>query len=67
MGQQTPLHMLASRNTNKEARLQCARLMIAAGADLDKENDGGQSPHAFLQEADDEDKFPELLALLTPS
>ncbi len=44
IGAQTPLHSVASRCTNQKKRIQCAKLLIAAGADLQAKDLGGNTP-----------------------
>jgi len=44
LGRQTPLHMVASRNSNPGNRLICAQFLVAQGADRSMEDLGGQTP-----------------------
>ena len=63
LGEQTPVHMLASRTTNPGNRLECARILVAAGADLNAQDRGDQLAFELLDSANE---LPDLRALLTP-
>ncbi|GMH78393.1 hypothetical protein TL16_g07784 [Triparma laevis f. inornata] len=65
LGQQTAVHMCASRTTNPIGRLACAEALVAGGTDLTLQNDQGMVAYQYLT-ADGKDNFPALRVLLTP-
>jgi len=65
LGQSTPLHCMANSNRGSDfARLECAKKLIAAGADIKLANDAGIMP---FQMVDDGDELAEIRKVLTPS
>ena len=63
MGLQTPLHLLAQRKEiSLHGRVECAKKMVEAGANLRAKNDEGLMPFEYVAEAGSE----ELLNILTP-
>eukprot|EP00945_MAST-04E_sp_MAST-4E-sp1_P004047 g4047.t1 len=64
LGKQTALHSLASRTTNPAKRLDCARALVAAGADIRAADVMGQIPCQILDRKGN--SVPGLRAILTP-
>ncbi|GMH65986.1 hypothetical protein TrST_g8011 [Triparma strigata] len=65
LGEQTAVHMVASRTTNPLGRVACAEALIKGGADLNLKNAQGMAPYQYL-EGDGKDALPQLYEILTP-
>jgi len=68
LGDQTPLHMLASRFEKRDkvaGRLECAKILKAAGADLRATNAEGVTPCDYIS-GEDTAEAAELKEILTP-
>ena len=69
LGNQTALHMLASRGNNTASRLLCAQALVKAGANLGCKNSAGETAFDVMQRCLKENDYvanPELQSVLNP-